>query len=85
MRPLSVGRGRKNLGLVSLEQIEWPDLVALSSQPADADIDHDEYMALPKVRRNGIKKTARFISLASFGMAFGTARTCSSERPRRST
>lgn len=65
-RLLAVGRGKSsNLGLVALEYVDWPALVALSSEPIEAAIQHAEFMALPKVERNRLKK-APFVSFGVF-------------------
>lgn len=68
MRLLTVGRGRDgaSMGLVSIEQVGWEDLVILSSQPKDAEIEHAEYMALPRAKQNALKKGTRFVSFAAF-------------------
>ena len=65
-RLLAVGKGKSsNLGLVSLEYLDWNALVALSSTPVDSPIEHSEFMALPKPERNRLKKSA-FISFGVF-------------------
>lgn len=65
-RLLAVGKGKSsNLGLVSLEYLDWSALVALSSTPVDSPIEHSEFMALPKPKRNQLKKSA-FISFGVF-------------------
>jgi len=65
-RLLAVGKGKSsNLGLVSLEYLDWNALVALSSTPVDSPIEHSEFMALPKPKRNQLKKSA-FISFGVF-------------------
>jgi len=65
-RLLAVGRGKSNnLGLVSLEYLDWASLVSMSSIPLEAPIDHADFMALPKVERNRLKK-APFVSFGVF-------------------
>ena len=65
-RLLAVGKGKSsNLGLVSLEYLDWDALVALSSEPLEAPIEHAAFMALPKPERNRLKKAA-FISFGVF-------------------
>ena len=65
-RMLAVGRGKSsNLGLVALEYVAWKGLVAMSSEPLEASIEHAAFMALPKSERNRLKK-APFVSFGVF-------------------
>lgn len=67
VRLLAVGKGKSdNMGLVSLEMVSWPDLVKMSSEPIDADIEHAAFMALSKVERNRLKKKAPFVTFGEF-------------------
>lgn len=67
LRLLAVGKGKSdNMGLVSLEMVSWPDLVKMSSEPIDADIEHAAFMALSKVERNRLKKKAPFVTFGEF-------------------